>query len=127
MDGRSGRMVPQYRLSSSSTTRISFIFELNSVESKVAFVRDRLTFLSILDQLLWKMYRMISLTPPLIVSNPIVDRFGPINLDHLLLANVPRQELIVEQRRNRHPFHRPLLIVLRRFSSSLTDRQCHPR
>ena len=62
---------------------------------------------------------------PLIPSNPIInrlsllpayptfDRFGPINRDHLLLANVPRRELTVEQRRHRdhHSFHQPFTLI----------------
>ena len=72
---------------------------MNSIESKVAFLHDLLTLLSILEQLLWKRDWMMSPEPPLTVCNAIVDRFGPINLDHLLLANVPCQALTVEQRR----------------------------
>ena len=72
---------------------------MNSIESKVAFLHDLLTLLSILEQLLWKRDWMMSPEPPLVVYNAIVDRFGPINLDHLLLAIVPCQELTVEQRR----------------------------
>ena len=83
-----------------------------------------LTHLSLLDQILSKMYRTTPKPPP-IVSNPIVDRlmlltaypsfdrFGPINRDHLLLANVPHQELTVEQRRRRdcHSFHPPFAVI----------------
>ena len=62
---------------------------------------------------------------PFISSNPIInrlsllpayptfDRFGPINRDHLLLANVPRRELTTEQRRRRdhHSFHQPFTLI----------------
>ena len=95
---------------------------MNSIESKVTLLHDLLTLLSIVDQLLWKKDRMISPKPSLIVSNLIVDRFGPINRDHLLLANVPCQELTAGQRRDGHSFHSPLLAVVRRFSAPLTSR-----
>ena len=49
----------------------------------------------------------------LVPAYPTCDRFGPINRDHLLLANVPRQELTVEQRRRRdhHLFHQPFAVI----------------
>ena len=100
---------------------------MSSIESKVAFLHDVLTLLSTLDQLLWNMYRMISTKPSRAVSNPIVDRFGPINLDHFLLASVPRQELIAEQRRDCDSFNPPLSAVVRRCSSPFTSEQCQPR
>ena len=90
---------------------------MSSIESKVAFLHDLFTLLSILDQRPWNMYRMISLKPPRVVSNSMVDRFGPINHDQLLWANVPRQELTIAQRQYRdcHSFHQPLSVVVRRF------------
>ena len=49
----------------------------------------------------------------LLPAYPTFDRFGPINRDHLLLANVPRQELTIEQRRrrDRHSFHQPFAVI----------------
>ena len=49
----------------------------------------------------------------LLPAYPTFDRFGPINRDHLLLANVARQELTVEQRRRRdhHSFHQPFAVI----------------
>ena len=113
---------------------------MNSIESKVAFLHDFLTPLSILDQILWEMYWTTPKPPP-IVSSPIVDRlallpaypsfdrFGTINRVHLLLVNVPHQKLTAEQRQCRdcHSFHPPLSAVGRRFSSLFTSGQCHPR
>ena len=66
---------------------------------------------------------------PRVVSNPIVDRFGPINHDHLLLANASRQGLTVEQRQcwDCHSFYPPLSVVVRRFSAPFTSGQCHHR
>ena len=45
----------------------------------------------------------------LLPAYPTFDRFGPVNRDHLLLPNVPRHELTVEQRRRRdhYSFHKP--------------------
>ena len=62
---------------------------------------------------------------PLKCSNPIVnrlsllpayptfDRFGPINRDHLLLANISCSNLTKEQRRRRtyHSFHQPFTLT----------------
>ncbi|CAF1451534.1 unnamed protein product [Adineta steineri] len=67
---------------------------------------------------------------PLKCSNPVVnrlsllpayptfDRFGPINRDHLLLANIPSRNLTNEQRQRRtyHSFHQPF---------TLTDQSVH--
>ena len=49
----------------------------------------------------------------LLPAYPTFDRFGPVNRDHLLLANVPRQDLTVEQRRrrNHHSFHPPFAVI----------------
>lgn len=49
----------------------------------------------------------------LLPAYPSFDRFGLINRDHLLLANVPHQELTVEQRRRRdcHSFHPPFAVI----------------
>ncbi|CAF1403722.1 unnamed protein product [Adineta steineri] len=69
---------------------------------------------------------------PLKCSNPIVnrlsllpayptfDRFGPINRDHLLLANISSRNLTNEQRQRRihHPFHQPFTLT----NENLTDR-----
>ncbi|CAF1431374.1 unnamed protein product [Adineta steineri] len=62
---------------------------------------------------------------PLKCSNPVVnrlellpayptfDRFGPINRDHLLLANIPSRNLTNEQRRrrNHYTFHQPFTVT----------------
>ena len=63
---------------------------------------------------------------PLKCSNPVVDRlsllpayptfdrFGPINRDHLLLGNVPYQELTQDQqwrRSRRHLHHQPFMLT----------------
>lgn len=76
------------------------------------------TLLSSLDQILWTMNRITWKLPP-IASNPIVDRFGPINRDHLLLATGSRQELTDEQRQcwDSHSFHPPLSAVRPRFAA----------
>ncbi|CAF1435936.1 unnamed protein product [Adineta steineri] len=49
----------------------------------------------------------------LLAAYPTFDRFGPINRDHLLLANVPSRNLTNEQRRRRshHPFHQPFTVT----------------
>ena len=49
----------------------------------------------------------------LLPAYPTFDRFGPINRDHLLLPNVPRRDLSVEQgrRRDRHLFHQPFTLI----------------
>lgn len=91
-------------------------------------LNEMVTLLSILDQILWTMNRITWKLPP-IASNPIVDRFGPINRDHLLLATGSRQELTAEQRQcwDSHSFHPPLSAVRPRFSSPFTNGQCYPR
>ncbi|CAF4427067.1 unnamed protein product, partial [Adineta steineri] len=48
----------------------------------------------------------------LLPAYPTFDRFGPINRDHLLLANIPSRNLTNEQRQRRtyHSFHQPFTL-----------------
>lgn len=49
----------------------------------------------------------------LLPAYPTFDRFGPMNEDHLLLANVPVQYLTNEQQRRRfhYQFHQPFILT----------------
>ena len=49
----------------------------------------------------------------LLPAYPTFDRFGPVNQDHLLLANVPGRELTREQQRRRshREFHQPFTLI----------------
>ena len=49
----------------------------------------------------------------LLPAYPTFDRYGAINRDHLLLANIPRRALTNEQQRRRdyHSFHQPFTLI----------------